>query len=451
MMFLSIKMQKTELEKVVNLCKRRGLIFSGSEIYGGLANTWDYGPLGIELLNNFKALWWKKFVHEREDVVGLSSAILMNPKTWEASGHLANFTDPLIECKICHERFRADQEEWKKHEHKDYTAPKKFNLMFKTFVGPVEDQTHTTYLRPETAQGMFVDFNQVVDTTRIKVPFGIAQIGKSFRNEITAGNFIFRTIEFEIAELEYFVEPGQDEQAFEEWLSFMESFLVQEVGLKKKNLKRYEHPKESLAHYSKRTVDLQYKFPWGWDELWGLANRTDFDLKQHEKFSGVSMKYRDPESGREYIPYVIEPTGGVERTVLAILLDAYSEIQGGRTTTTESTKDLEVVLKLDKKLAPVKVAVLPLSRKAELTLVAREVFGELKNHWHCQYDEVASIGRRYRRQDEIGTPFCVTVDFESLEDKKVTVRDRDTMEQERVDIAELKNYIGTKFQAPSFK
>lgn len=448
------------LEKIVNLCKRRGIIFPGSEIYGGLANTWDYGPLGIELLNNLKALWWKKFVQEREDVVGFSSGVLMNSKVWEASGHLKNFTDPLVECKVCHLRFRADQDDFKKHEHKDFTKPRDFNLMFKTFVGAVETPTLSPpipssegtggeregviYLRPETAQGMFVDFNQIVDTQRVKVPFGIAQIGKSFRNEITAGNFIFRTIEFEIAEVEYFVKPGDDEKAFEEWLRFIQDFLVKELGLRKENLKLHEHPKKSLAHYSKRTVDIQYKFPWGYDELWGLANRTDFDLTQHEKLSGNSMKYRDPESGEEYTPFVIEPTGGIERTLLAILCDAYSEVKGGRTTTTEATKELEVVLKLDKKLSPFKVAVLPLSRKEKLVKQAKEIWKVLSKHFMTDYDETGSIGRRYRRQDEIGTPYCVTVDFESLEDKKVTVRDRDTMKQERVRITELADYLREK-------
>lgn len=430
------------LDKIVNLSKRRGFIFPGSEIYGGLANTWDFGPLGVEILNNLKALWWRKFVHERADVLGLQSSILMNPKTWEASGHLKSFSDPLVECKVCHLRFRADHpEELTNHEHQDFTKPRDFNLMFRTFVGAVEDKAGTVYLRPETAQGMFVDFKQITDTMRVRVPFGIAQIGKSFRNEITAGNFVFRTIEFEIAELEYFVKPGQDDQAFEDWLKFTQEFLTATLGLDKEHLQLYEHPKASLAHYSKRTVDIQYKFPWGWDELWGLANRTDFDLQQHEKYSGRSMKYRDPETGEEYVPYVIEPTGGMERTILALMLDAYSEIEGGRTTTTESAKDVEVVLRLNKKLAPIKVAVLPLSKKAELVAVAKQAFDKLKSYFVCQYDETASIGKRYRRQDEIGTPYCVTVDFETLNDKAVTVRDRDTMKQERVEIGKLAEYL----------
>ena len=430
------------LEKIVNLCKRRGFIFPGSDIYGGLSNTYDFGPLGVELKNNFKRLWWKKFVHERGDVIGLESGILMNPKVWEASGHLKNFTDPLVECHVCHMRFRADKpEDLKSHQHQDFTPAKNFNLMFKSFVGPAEDSASEVYLRPETAQGMCVDFGLVLDTMRQRVPFGIAQIGKSLRNGFTAGNFVFRVIDFEIAEIEYFTRPGDDERAFDEWLEFMEKFLVDELGLSRESLRRFEHPKDSLAHYSKRTADIQYKFPWGWDELWGLANRTDFDLKQHEALSGQNMKYRDPETSKEYYPYVIEPTGGAERTVLAMLLDAYSEIEGGRTTTTDAKKEQEVVLKLKKKLAPVAAAILPLSKKPELQEVARKIASELRTRWNCQYDETGSIGRRYRRQDEIGTPFCITVDFDSLEDKKATVRDRDTMAQERVAIAELTSYI----------
>ncbi len=423
------------MEKIVALCKRRGFVFPGSEIYGGLANTWDFGPVGVELLNNLKSLWWKKFVQEREDVIGISSGILMNPKTWEASGHLKSFTDPLIECRVCHLRFRADQEELRTHEHKEFTKPKDFNLMFKTFVGPIEDTAYLVYLRPETAQGMFVNFKNILDNTRIKVPFGMAQIGKSFRNEITAGNFIFRVIEFEIAELEYFVKPGEDEKFFDEWLSFMQKFLTEDVGLDKKNLKLHDHPKETLSHYSKRTADIQYKFPWGFDELWGLANRTDFDLKQHEKFSGKSMKYRDPDTGEEYIPYVIEPTGGMERTILAVLLDAYQE-----------EKD-RVVLKFNPKLAPYKVAVFPLlANKPELGKLARKIYDDLKLHFMVAWDDRGNIGKRYYAQDEIGTPYCVTVDFQSLDDDTVTVRDRDTMKQDRVKIEELSGYFANKLQ-----
>lgn len=423
--------QNDLMEKIVSLCKRRGFVFPGSEIYGGLANTYDFGPTGVELLNNLKNLWWKKFVLEQEDMVGISSGILMNSKVWEASGHLKNFTDPLVECKVCHMRFRADKkEELKNHEHKEFTGPKDFHLMFKTYVGAVATAASTVYLRPETAAGMFVNFRQVLDSSRVRLPFGIAQIGKSFRNEITAGNFIFRTLEFEIAELEYFVRPGEDEKAFGKWLGFMQKFLVEELGISKKNLKLYEHPQKTLAHYSKRTVDIQYKFPWGWDELWGIANRTDFDLKAHEKLSGKSMKYRDPESGEESVPYVIEPTGGVERTALAVLAEAYHE-----------DKD-RVVLKLSSKLAPYKAAVFPLlANKPELVKLARGIYDELKIDFHMAWDDRGNIGKRYFAQDEIGTPYCVTIDFQSLEDSAVTIRDRDTMRQERVEIKKLRELL----------
>lgn len=448
-------MEQDKMEKIVNLCKRRGFIYPGSEIYGGLSNTYDFGPLGVELKNNLKRLWWKKFVQERDDIVGLESTIIMHPKVWEASGHLKNFTDPLVECKNCHQRFRADQLEKLKSQNieipicpncgsKNFTEKRDFNTMFKTFLGPVENEAAIVYLRPETAQGMFVDFPLLLETMRLKLPFGVAQIGKAFRNEITTGNFIFRVREFEIAELEYFVKPGQDEKAFDDWLKFMERVLVEDFGLDKKNLQRYEHPKKNLAHYSKRTIDIQYRYPWGWDELWGLANRTDFDLKQHEKFSGQNLKYYDPETGKSFWPYVIEPTGGIERLFLAVLNEAYTEIKGGRTTTTQATKEVEIVLRLKKSLAPIKLAILPLVRKEQLIKLAQEIYQNLKKYWLIQYDEVGSIGRRYRRQDEIGTPFCLTVDFESLEDKKVTIRDRDTMKQDRVRIEELVEYLNDK-------
>jgi len=451
-------MEQDKMEKIVNLCKRRGFIYPGSEIYGGLSNSFDFGPLGVELKNNLKQLWWKKFVQERDDVIGLESTVMMHPKIWEASGHLQNFIDPLVECKSCHQRFRADliQEKCPNCGKKEFTEKKDFNTMFKTFLGPVEDEAAIVYLRPETAQGMFVDFPLLLQTMRLKLPFGVAQIGRSFRNEITTGNFIFRIREFDIAELEYFVKPGQDEKAFDDWLKFMEKVLVENFGLDKKNLRCYEHPKKSLAHYSKRTVDIQYRYPWGWDELWGLANRTDYDLRQHEKFSGRDLKYYEaptPSGGRspdrsagKFWPYVIEPTGGIERLFLAVMNEAYTEIQGGRTITTQSTKDVEIVLKLRKVLSPVKVAVLPLAKKEALIKLAKEIHQELKKDWMVQYDEIGSIGRRYRRQDEIGTPYCLTVDFESLEDKKVTVRDRDTMKQERIDIKELVNYLKANFE-----
>ncbi|MFC1662691.1 glycine--tRNA ligase [Patescibacteria group bacterium] len=430
--------QNNLMEDIISLAKRRGFIFQSSEMYGGLGGFYDYGPLGVELKRKVESQWWKIFVEEREDVVGLASSIIMNPKVWEASGHLEHFSDPLVECKKCHQRFRADQEaEIKEHQHQEFTEPRSFNTLFKTYVGPTEDDANVAYLRPETAQGMFVNFENVLNSTRATVPFGIAQIGKSFRNEITYRNFIFRVREFDIAEVEYFVKPGEDDQAFADWLKFMERALTEGFGLDKKKLKHFEHPKEKLAHYSKQTIDIMYQYPWGWDELWGLANRTDYDLKQHEKFSGQKLAYRDPKSGETYTPYVIEPTGGIDRLLLAILAESYSKVKGGRTTTTKATKDEEVVLKLPKNLAPFQVAVLPLTKKESVTKVARQIYDELRLKLAIDYDEVASVGRRYRRQDEIGTPYCVTIDFDSLDDKQVTIRDRDTMKQDRIPIDNL--------------
>ncbi|MDO8494936.1 MAG: glycine--tRNA ligase [bacterium] len=443
---MTTKIENNLLDKVVSLAKRRGFIFPGSEIYGGLANSWDFGHLGNELFNNIASLWWKKFVQERDDMVGLRGPIIMSPKVWEASGHVQGFSDPLVECKICHERFRADKEEElkahaKTHKGKEeWTEPKNFNLLFKTYIGTVEDAKAVAYLRGELAQTMFTDFKTILETTRKKLPFGIAQIGKAFRNEITTGNFIFRTKEFTIAELEYFIKPGDEDRYFNEWADFMENFLVKEIGLKQENLRRYEHPKESLAHYSKGTIDFEYKFPWGWGELWGLASRTDFDLKNHEKASGANLKYKDSETGEEFLPFVVEPTGGLERLLLAALLDAYTETEA-RSGEKDAVHETEVTLRLAKSLAPIKVAVLPLSRKEELTKPAYEIYRNLQKHWMVQYDETASIGKRYRRQDEIGTPYSVTFDFDSVTDQKVTVRDRDTMEQERVVIADLQNYL----------
>lgn len=436
------------MEPLVSLAKRRGFVYPSAELYGGIGGFYDFGPLGVQLKRNIEALWWKVFVEERDDVYGLASAIIAPPSVWKASGHLEHFTDPMVECKVCHERLRADEEQGiAEHAHDDFTEVKRFNTMFKTHVGPVEGEGSDAYLRPETAQGMFTNFMNVIESTRAKVPFGIAQIGKSFRNEITFRNFIFRMREFVIAELEYFVEPGEDEKAFDAWMAFMEDALTKRFGIEKGNLKRYEHPKDTLAHYSKRTVDLYYKYPWGWDELWAIANRTDFDLTQHEKASRKELKYRDPKTGKAYLPYVIEPTGGIERLFLAILAEAYTVVKGGRTKTTEATKEEEVVLALPKELAPVKIAVLPLSKKAELASRAREVQQQLARRWVTNYDETASIGRRYRRQDEIGTPYCVTVDFETLEDHQVTVRDRDTMEQERIAIDDLEHYFEERFHA----
>ncbi|OHA63762.1 MAG: glycine--tRNA ligase [Candidatus Wildermuthbacteria bacterium RIFCSPHIGHO2_01_FULL_48_27b] len=450
------------MKKIMSLAKRRGFVFPSSEIYGGVEALWDFGPLGAQMKQNIKREWFSRFVQKMDNVVALDSTILMHPNVWKASGHVENFTDPLIECKSCNSRFRADhmvdgrfvgQGEAKEPNQcpecgdRDFTPAKHFNLMFKTFLGPVEDDSHITYLRPETAQGMFVDFKLVQESMRLKLPFGIAQAGKSFRNEITTGNFFFRSREFEIAEIEFFCKPGEDEKWFDFWLNAWEQFYI-DLGLKKENLRRYEHPKESLAHYSKRTVDIEYKFPFGWGELAGIANRTDFDLKQHAKASGRDLSYRDEETGKKYLPYVIEPTMGIERAMLALLIDAYEEVKGARTTTTEAAKESEVVLKLSKKVAPVQVAVFPLVKnKPEVVAKAKEVYNMLKAHFACQYDEVGAIGRRYRRQDEIGTPFCVTVDFDSLEHNDVTLRDRDTMGQKRISIKELVETVRIDFNA----
>jgi len=420
-----------DLEKIVSWAKRRGFVMPGSEIYGGISGMYDFGPYGVALKNNIKKLWWKKFVEERDDIVGIESAILMNRKVWQASGHEKSFIDELVECKKCNRRFKADDipkgecPSGGKHE---FTEPKKFNPMFKT---------DETYLRPETAQGMFVDFKQVMETSRQKIPFGIAQIGKSFRNEINTKDFLYRIREFEIAEIEYFIKEGDDEKTFEEWLKNWEEFVLS-CGIKKESIEHHEHPKESLAHYSKRTVDILFNFPFGKKELAGVANRTDFDLKAHQEKSGKDLSYFDEETVKKYIPYVIEPTLGIERLMLAIICDAFEEVAGGRGESKAESEGNEIVLHLDPKLAPVKVAVLPLVKK--LSDKAQEIYKDLKMCWgDIEFDESGSIGRRYRRQDEIGTPYCVTIDFE--EDNKVTVRDRDTMKQERVEIKELKNYL----------
>ena len=448
------------MEKIVALAKRRGFLFPGSDIYGGIGSTYDYGPLGVLLKNNVRQAWWRAMVQSREDVVGLDAAIIMHPKTWEASGHLAGFTDPLVDCKKCKKRFRADhlleskglsmkglkEKPTLMSEVKcpecggELTDIRMFNLMFKTFMGPLEDAANTVYLRPETAQGIFVNFANVRDTARKRLPFGIAQCGKSFRNEITPGNFIFRTREFEQMEMEYFCKPGTDEETFEYWKGFMMDWFAG-IGVRRDSLRYYEHPKEDLSHYSKRTVDLEYKFPWGWAELWGCANRTDFDLKQHAKFSGQDLSYRDDLTNERYVPYVVEPALGLDRAVLTFLIDAYEEIDGGRSTTTESNKEVETVLRLHPAIAPIKAAVLPLSKKEPLTGIAKEIRAKLAERWMVQYDEVASVGRRYRRQDEIGTPFCITIDFDTLGENPelldtVTLRHRDTGEQERLTIAD---------------
>lgn len=454
-------MEKDKIKNFISLCKRRGFVFQSSEIYGGVEALWDFGPLGALLSNNIKNEWIRNFVQKRENIFLIDGSVIMHPMVWRASGHIENFTDPLIECKECHSRYRADHMadgrfvgEGKAKEKnqcpncgaKNWTDPKNFNLMFKTFIGPVEDEAHITYLRPETAQSMFTNFKNLQESMRQKIPFGIAQIGRCFRNEITTGNFIFRAREFDIAEIEYFVKPGEDEKEFNSWVKDWQDFYL-EIGIKKENLRLYEHPKESLAHYSKRTIDIEYNFSFGWSEIAGIANRTDFDLKQHSKFSSQDLRYFDPESKEKYFPYVIEPTMGIGRVIFAVLYDAYEEIEGGRTKTTEAKKEKEVLLRINKKIAPIKVAVLPLVKnKKEIVKKSREIFEMLIQDFVCQYDEVGTIGRRYRRQDEIGTPYCVTVDFETLKDDTVTLRDRDTMEQERFKTKELNKIIKERLE-----
>jgi len=439
------------MEKLVSLAKRRGFVFPGSEIYGGLANSWDYGPLGTELKRNIMDAWWKRFVTARGDMVGIDAAIIMNPKVWEASGHTAEFTDPLVECKKCHSRFRADQIDVTAAcqscgKNADFTKPNNFNLMFKTFLGVTEDSSATAFLRGELAQAMFVDFKLVQETSRKRIPFGIAQQGKCFRNEITPGNFIFRTREFNLMEFEYFVHPTEWEKHFESWLGEMKSWL-DFCGVSRDHLVFHEIEDGERAHYSKRTVDIEYHYPFGQKELYGLAYRTDFDLKNHIAKSGADLSFTDPVSGEKYVPHVVEPTFGIDRTVLVTLLEAYHEEDAPTSEKGETEK--RVVLRIPKQLAPFKVAVLPLSKKTELSSVAEKIAQDLRAHYATDYDETQSIGKRYRRQDEIGTPYCVTVDFDSLEDKKATVRDRDSMQQERVNIGELVDYLRTKLEPSS--
>ena len=430
---------KVTMEKLVSLCRRRGFIFPSSEIYGGLSSCWDYGPLGVELKNNVKQAWWRAIVQQRDDMVGLDTSIFMHPRVWEASGHLEGFSDPLVECKSCHLRWRTDELEDNICPScgGDLTEPHQFNLMFKTFMGPVEDTASIVYLRPETAQGIFVNFENVVNTTRKKLPFGVAQIGKSFRNEITTGNFIFRSREFEQMEIEYFVKAGTDKEWFDYWLKERQKWYLG-LGIKEENLRLRQHTKDELAHYAKECYDIDYLFPMGWSELEGIANRGDFDLVQHARFSGKSLTYLDEETNEHIIPYIIEPSAGVDRSVLAFLCNAYDE---------EPDKDeIRVVLHLHPSLAPIKVAVLPLSRREPLVKLARELYADLRQCWMTGYDDAQSIGRRYRRQDEIGTPYCITVDFQSLEDKQVTIRERDSMKQIRVPIAELKKTLQAKLK-----
>lgn len=434
---------KGKMEKLVQLCKARGFVYPGSDIYGGLANSWDYGPLGVELKKNIVDAWWKRFVTSRTDMVGIDAALVMNPKVWEASGHVATFTDPLVECKSCHERYRADQIDLQAACQKcgnkgNFTDPAAFNMMLKTWLGPKEDASAVAYFRPETAQAMFVDFPQVLQSSRKRVPFGIAQVGKAFRNEITPGNFIFRTREFNLMEFEYFVHPSEWEKWFDYWLEQMKAWL-KFLGVKDDELVFHEIEDGERAHYSKRTVDIEYHYPFGQKELYGLAYRTDFDLKLHMEASGKDLRYTDPQTNEKYLPHVIEPAFGVDRSVLVTLLSAYTEEQAP--TSEEGETDQRVVLKLPKSLAPYKVAILPLSKKDELSDKAKEALELLLPHFACDYDETQSIGKRYRRQDEIGTPYCLTVDFDTLNDNAVTVRDRDTMQQERVKINELVNYL----------
>lgn len=435
--------QDVTMEKIVSLCKRRGFIYPGSEIYGGLANTYDYGPLGAELKNNIKAAWWKYFVQDRDDMVGLDGGIISSAKIWEASGHIKNFKDALVECKKCHKRFRPDKLEdaFKCPEcGGDFTEQKLFSGMFKTIIGPVEKEGVMVYLRPETAQNIFINFKNILDSTNVKIPFGIGQVGKSFRNEITTGNFIFRTIEFEIMELEYFIAPEADwKKFFKEWLDYIHKFAGV-IGLDNKKLHDIEIPKDQLAHYSKRTVDMYYEFPFGKDELWAIAYRTDHDLSNHQKHSGVDLNYFDDKTKQKFIPHVIEPTFGMDRTVLAILVEGYREekLDNGET---------RVVLKLNHNMAPYKVAVFPLLKnKPTLVKKAREIYELLKPQFMCEFDDHGNIGKRYRRQDEIGTPYCITVDFDSLDKKDVTVRDRDSMKQERIKIEELGEYFKEKLE-----
>ncbi len=462
--------EQNKMDKIVSLCKRRGFIFPSSEIYGGLNSCYDYGPLGVELKNNVKRMWWKNMVQLRQNIVGIDSSILMHSKIWEASGHLASFTDPLVDCKACKKRFRADHlledfrslcPKWEKESPQqvgdlkcpecngELTAKRDFNLMFKTFLGPVVEEAAQVYLRPETAQGIYVNFENVQQSSRMKIPFGMAQIGKAFRNEITPGNFTFRTREFEQMEMQWFVKPPEADKWFDYWLKERISWYAS-FGIGKEQLNFREHKKDELAHYAKRAVDVEYKFPFagndGFKELEGIHNRGDWDLSRHSKFSGHDLSCRDEESREKFIPWIIETSAGADRAALAFLVDAYTEVEGGRTNTTESTKEMEVVLKLHPQLAPIKAAILPLSKKPELTQVAQDIYLKLTSCLMVDYDEVGSIGRRYRRQDEIGTPYCVTVDFDSLQDKKVTIRDRDTMTQERLAINELVDYLKDKLQ-----
>ena len=450
------------LDSVISLAKRRGFVFQAGEIYGGSRSAWDYGPLGVELKENIKRQWWKTMVNSREDIVGLDSSVILPRRVWEASGHVREFSDPLVECLSCHKRQRQDHLEEAFEEKKgrapesmaeivckdcgtkgQWTEPKAFNGLLQTFLGPVAAEEGLHYLRPETAQGIFVNFANVLNASRMKPPFGIGQIGKSFRNEITPGNFIFRTREFEQMEMEFFVEPGTDEEWHDYWIEQRMNWYI-DLGINPENLRVYEHPKEKLSHYSKRTADIEYRFGFTgseFGELEGIANRTDFDLSTHSKESGTDLSYFDQAKGERWVPYVIEPAAGLTRSLMAFLVDAYYEDEAPNT---KGGVDVRTVLRLDYRLAPVKAAVLPLSRNEELSPIARELAANLRKHWNIDFDDSGAIGRRYRRQDEIGTPFCVTVDFDTLEDKAVTVRERDTMQQERVSLDQLNGYLASR-------
>ncbi|WP_413452764.1 glycine--tRNA ligase [Georgenia phoenicis] len=453
----------SRLDSVINLAKRRGFVFPAGEIYGGTRSAWDYGPLGVELKENIKRQWWRTMVQAREDVVGLDSSIILPRQVWVASGHVGVFTDPLTECLSCHKRFRADQMEEEFEEKKgrapegglaeiscpncgtrgEWTEPRDFNMMLKTYLGPVEDESGLHYLRPETAQGIFVNFGHVMTAARKKPPFGIAQIGKSFRNEITPGNFIFRTREFEQMEMEFFVEPGTDKEWHQYWIDARTDWYV-DLGISRENLRHYEHPQEKLSHYSTRTVDIEYRFGFAgseFGELEGIANRTDFDLKTHTEHSGQDLSYFDQGKNERWVPYVIEPAAGLTRSLMAFLVEAYSEDEAPNA---KGGVDKRTVLKLDPRLAPVKAAVLPLSRNEQLSPVARDLAADLRKYWNVDFDDAGAVGRRYRRQDEIGTPLCVTVDFDTLEDQAVTIRDRDTMAQERVALSQVRGYLAER-------
>jgi len=455
--------QPSRLDSAISLAKRRGFVFPAGEIYGGTRSAWDYGPLGVELKENIKRQWWRAMVNTRDDIVGLDSSVILPPQVWEASGHLNAFTDPLVECTSCHKRYREDHllEEFEEKKGRvpanglgditcancgtrgAWTEPRNFNGLLKTYLGAVDDESGLHYLRPETAQGIFVNFANVMQATRQKPPFGIAQIGKSFRNEITPGNFIFRTREFEQMEMEFFVVPGTDEQWHQTWIDERTDWYVN-LGISRDNLRQYEHAQEKLSHYSKRTVDIEYRFGFQgseWGELEGIANRTDFDLKTHAEHSGKDLQYRDPVTNEKYFPYVIEPAAGLTRSLMAFLVEAYEEDEAPNT---KGGVDKRTVLRLDHRLAPVKAAVLPLSKSEDLGPTARNLAKELRGNWNVDYDETQAIGKRYRRQDEIGTPYCVTVDFETLDDQAVTIRDRDTMQQERVALSQVQGYLAQR-------